>query len=1021
MVAKYGLSLGKAIYTLYTGDPAGIRDVALAFGNEKLTEWLKARDEAGKLKAICERVAAAVRDRYLAENGEEISEIVLEEVALTFDAGFSFDELVDLYGEPQRCASRWIPLRSQEPLLEGDDQRGQHDRLLMLTVNAVMAELPTLPGYHSWVVGRLRTTKDTTAKLEKLVTELQGVETAKFAKFENIYRASVPAKLDVVELFVEHPDIQKADAEQKLSVAYVSLNVAPTSNSDPASEPITAMQMLGSNDKKGSRCLVLGNAGSGKTTLLRWFALNAFSSAQRTDQNESLITLEQFSPEAYATELPDIEEEFAPVHLKMREQVRELNDTKQNDTDRNFPYLHSCDDCLTGRIPFFLRLRDYANADAPISFPTPDNYTAKLLTSHSAPSGWADSVFAEGRAILLIDGLDEVNSERREEALTWIRDVASGVDPNNHIIVTSRPQALPVDCLKEAGFTTYNVCDLQPKEQALFVEYWHKAVRQRLTKLSAEIDELFEKEQILLRELTINEDLSILARNPLLAALICALNRISRDELPKNLFDLCDASVRMLLWGRDRLQHKRQALSPPAYEELSYERRRIILRNIAYKFVTSGTERKTRAAILFDIREWLHDYSADGEVRAQEIYSGIVERSNLLREAGDQEVEFVHNYFRDFLASIQLVLGREEKMVVDRFLKEGGARWMPIMEFMVASAEDDQASTRLIDALLRPGSIFRKPSETATYTALILWGRTRLPISADLLVRLKTLFDKYIPANTPARVHSIGKLGSIAINYLKRSPDQEFDVQIASIKALLSINTSKSLAELRTYAESAKTSERALEIVNTMGVDVFTRFVNLLEIPIVAERVMNGETLEFRYAQAIGDLTPIQSGLHSSAKLDLGFFDLDGIRALEDCVNLRELRLVGTRVSDITPLLKLRLHSLAVSAVYIGNLEAIGEIESLTTLEIDCLEIREPSQLKAVVALQHKRHLHIRMTRLSIELEYKWNISRLFSKTNIEFAEPTSVRVAKILGRRVLQYVPTHEDISTLSALRIRF
>lgn len=217
---------------------------------------------------------------------------------------------------------------------------------------------------------------------------------------------------------------------------------------------------------------------------------------------------------------------------------------------------------LYGRIPFVLPLRTLARDGAPL--PTPDRFLAAVScpVSGSQPEGWANRVLTSGRALLLIDGLDEIPERERELTRRWLRDLTDAF-PDNLWLVTSRPSAVRDDWLAADGFGELTLSAMSRTEVAAFIGRWHDAAR-----CDAEDPERLDAyEQSLLAAVHTKQDLARLATNPLMCGLICALHRDRRGYLPTGRKELYDAALGMLLSRRDR----ERDMAAPAGIELSDE------------------------------------------------------------------------------------------------------------------------------------------------------------------------------------------------------------------------------------------------------------------------------------------------------------------------------------------------------------------------------------------------------------------------------------------------------------------
>jgi len=183
-------------------------------------------------------------------------------------------------------------------------------------------------------------------------------------EFEKRYRNAVILNLD--KLFLFGVKLSDSSKRYKLSVAYVTLLVEYSGfiDNDELDSPSDDMpdreyegeQILSIDEaiSKSKRLLLRGPTGSGKTTLMKWVAVMSAGS-----------------------------------NLK-----KELNDWNE---------------C----VPFFIRLRNFSDAD----LPSPKNFpslTAKSL-SDEMPEKWVAEKLKAGKAIILVDGIDEIAENHREK------------------------------------------------------------------------------------------------------------------------------------------------------------------------------------------------------------------------------------------------------------------------------------------------------------------------------------------------------------------------------------------------------------------------------------------------------------------------------------------------------------------------------------------------------------------------------------------------------------------------------
>lgn len=189
-------------------------------------------------------------------------------------------------------------------------------------------------------------------------------------------------------------------------------------------------------------------------------------------------------------------------------------------------------------IPYVLPLRTLTRHGERL--PAPRDFLAGTPLAGEAPEGWESRVLRDGRALLLVDGIDEIPEDEREGARDWLADLITAY-PGNRWLVTSRPSAVRRDWLSGEAFTEVTLDPMSPANVRAFIERWHTA---------AAVPEGYAG--LLQDSVRAKPDLARLATNPLLCGLICALHRERRGFLPTGRKELYAAALSMLLHRRDR-------------------------------------------------------------------------------------------------------------------------------------------------------------------------------------------------------------------------------------------------------------------------------------------------------------------------------------------------------------------------------------------------------------------------------------------------------------------------------------
>ncbi|WP_419723946.1 NACHT domain-containing protein [Streptomyces pratensis] len=384
-------------------------------------------------------------------------------------------------------------------------------------------------------------------------------------------------------------ELSRHDAEWDLDTAYLSLEAraqTPAARSAESAPPLPRRIDALLSDRP--RVLLRGEAGAGKTTLLWWLAAHASARTLSGD--------------------------LAP---------------------------------LNGLVPFVVPLRTLRARGG--AFPGPTGLSgAAGLVIDTAPEGWAGRVLESGRALLLVDGLDEVPPQEREQAHDWLCRLLSRY-PETRCVVTVRPLAVEPDWLRSEGFEELRLLPMRNEDIQAFVASWHRAVRPSQEDDAGRLDEL---ERDLSRQFEQNPTLRDLARTPLLCAVICALHRRRDGLLPETRWKLYRSALEMLLGHRDR----RRRIQDPEGVELDIEEHTQLLQRIAVWLVREGQSEFTRDQALRQLGRGLAGME---RVRAQgppeKILAHLLNRSGLLQEHTDTAYQFVHRTFQDYLAAKELV------------------------------------------------------------------------------------------------------------------------------------------------------------------------------------------------------------------------------------------------------------------------------------------------------------------------------------------------------------------------------
>jgi hypothetical protein len=425
-----------------------------------------------------------------------------------------------------------------------------------------------------------------------------------------------------------------------------------------------------------------------------------------------------------------------------------------------------------GRVPFVLPLRTLIRAGA---LPAPAAFLTAVGCPLTPPEGWAERVLTAGRALVLVDGLDEIPAADRHRTRDWLLGLIQAF-PGNRWLLTSRPTAVRPDWLAAEGFRELVLAPMRRADVATFVRRWHAAARAP------------EYEARLLDALRTKRDLARLATNPLMCGLICALHRERRGYLPTGRKELYDAALAMLLARRDR-ERGMGALDTP---ELGEEAQLELLQRLAYALVLSGRTEMDLATAEGIVERRLPSVApAAGRGDAVTVLRSLLLRSGLLHQPGEGAVAFVHRTFQDYLGARYAV----EEGHLDVLLSHAhDTQWEDVIRMAVAHARPGERAV-----LLRRLLDHDTPRLTLLALACLEHAAALDPgIRADVEKRAAAL----VPPRTVEAARDLAEVGPLILELLPEPgglTDAEAHGVTVTASLLAAQEPSGSLAVLRRF------------------------------------------------------------------------------------------------------------------------------------------------------------------------------------------------------------------------------
>ena len=506
--------------------------------------------------------------------------------------------------------------------------------------------------------------------------------------FETDYLRQVVKELDSVDLF--GATVFKRNRGYPLSVAYISLRVeALASPLKGALRALEARQMPVEEMLRGSyRVFIRGEAGSGKTTLLQWIAVR--------------------------TALRDLPYQLA-----------EWNNL----------------------VPFFIRLRRYADGE---DLPRPEQFLDRDVARSLAgemPQRWVHNLLRAGRAVVLVDGVDELPQSRRAEVEEWLTTLVRAF-PQNRYIITSRPAAVAADWLEQFDFEGCDVAPMALPDVRNFVAHWHEAVS-RMAVDTAERARLGELTDSLVRAILSRRHLRQLATNPLVCALLCAMNRERDTKLPDNRLELYRIALEMFLERRDSERNL-----PANSVNLEFGDTHKLLQELAYWMMVNALSDAERPRVLERIEKRLETRRHRVGGSSEEVLEYLLERCGLVREPVSGRIDFIHRSFQEYLAAQAAVEADDMEALAERATDD---QWRQTVILAAGMASPRQAE-QLLKSLLHPKRRLRKDRLLLDLTALGCM-ETISDIGAAVAEEVRQRSAALLPPTTSGRVVELARIG----------------------------------------------------------------------------------------------------------------------------------------------------------------------------------------------------------------------------------------------------------------------
>ncbi|NMG10997.1 NACHT domain-containing protein [Brasilonema sp. UFV-L1] len=401
-------------------------------------------------------------------------------------------------------------------------------------------------------------------------------------------------KIKELEEIFVMPNVLEEHKKQDILKQGLHQQLLLTDDSQKASGAFLAGQLL--SQSPSQKFVILGEPGSGKSTLMRYFALK--------------LARQQFQELGLHTQT-----ELLPILIEIRKLAAQSNINL-------LAYLQDC-------TPF-----------------------------KKIPNGFFDYWLEQGKAVILLDGLDEIaDSNKRSQIAKHIYTFFKQERyAQNYVIITSRPAGYKRDFFQTEEFPHYYILPFDEDKINRFIKQWHDSrfAEQESQKWQARLKEVLEQQ----------ERIKLLVQNPLLLTIVVLLHRYNGSRLPQRRHKMYEAAVETLLrsWEKKKYPDEESYLAKLKYIT-SEEYVRRLMESLAYWVHSQGGNGDQDGGTVIDQDTLIKQLGQDikklkkeielfqAEEEAKRLIEHINNRMGLLNEHGQDCYAFVHKTFQEYLCA----------------------------------------------------------------------------------------------------------------------------------------------------------------------------------------------------------------------------------------------------------------------------------------------------------------------------------------------------------------------------------
>jgi predicted NACHT family NTPase len=291
------------------------------------------------------------------------------------------------------------------------------------------------------------------------------------------------------------------------------------------------------------------------------------------------------------------------------------------------------------RITIFIRLQEFAEDTQDDGELSLVKYISQEFLSSGIEEKATATILTEGKALILLDGLDEVPSAYISQMNREIRRFTQTYYKNQFVISCR----LGYQNYRFPGFTQVEILDFNNKQIEVFVKNWFVAVAHKSREAGESIGNLFFHQLNLLE----NQPIKELAITPILLHLICLFFRV-KSELPSNPVKFYEQVLNVLLVRWDEV---RGIQRDQIHGDLSLEGKKKLLSQIAASTFEEKSYFFERAKIHHIIANYIYADTGQWQQDIVALLKVIEVQNGLLVERSREIYSFSHLTLHEYLTA----------------------------------------------------------------------------------------------------------------------------------------------------------------------------------------------------------------------------------------------------------------------------------------------------------------------------------------------------------------------------------